>query len=427
MASSFDYLARHLDDALATTLTSAPIVLLDGPRGAGKTTSAQRLAKSVVMLPRDRGQLHANPEAYLAALEPPVLIDEWQLAGTDLLWTVKRLVDDDPRPGRFLLTGSVEPATYGPTYPLTARAVQLVMRPMTLAELTGGGHQPPFLQPALQGLPPVATAGEPPTFDMGWLLRSGFPVTRTMPDSGLFLDAYAGLVSQRAGDEGRDSSRLLRTMRILATLESQAVPEQRIWEASDINKVTWKAYDDILQRTHLSTPSAAFESNRLKRLTSYPKRYLADTALALSLADVTVEDLHAAPSVACHYLESFVLQQLRPQVDLVGGVLSHLRTGGGTREVDAIVEVGNHVLGIEVKRGPRPTTTDARHLIWLRDELGDRFTQGYVVHTGGDTYPLADRVWAVPLSLVAGLAAGRPVETLGATPPLDTTVQERRQ
>ncbi|MCK0110673.1 DUF4143 domain-containing protein [Ornithinimicrobium sp. F0845] len=402
MDGSTDYLPRLLDGALAAALTTAPIVLLDGPRGAGKTTSARRLANSRVMLPRDRDQLTASPETYLAALEPPVLIDEWQLAGTDLLWALKGLVDDDPQPGRFILTGSVEPATYGPTYPLTARAVRLVMRPMTLAELDGGGSTAPFLRSALDGDTPVVTAGIPARFDLRWLLSSGFPATRAMPDARLFLDAYAGLVSQRAGEEGRDSSRLLRTMRVLATLESQAVPEQRIWEASDINKVTWKAYDDILQRTHLAAPSAAFESNRLKRLTSYPKRHFADTALALSLADLALEDLHASPTMAGHYLESFVLQQLRPQVDLVGGVLTHVRTSGGGREVDVVVEVGNRVLGLEVKRGSRPTSTDARHLVWLRDALGDRFTQGYVVHTGGDTYPLADRVWAVPIALVAG-------------------------
>ena len=336
MDDSSDYLVRHLDAALEVALGSAPIVLLDGPRGAGKTTSARRLAKSAVLLPRDREQLVADPTTYLAALEPPILIDEWQLAGTDLLWALKGIVDDDPRPGRFILTGSVEPASYGPTYPLTARAVRLVMRPMTVSELEGLGADPPFLTSVLNGDLPAPTAGAPATFDTSWLLRSGFPVTRAMPETTLFLEAYAGLVSQRAGEEGRDSSRLLRTMRVLATLESQAVPDQRVWEAADINKVTWKAYDDVLERTHLSVPSPAFESNRLKRLTTYPKRFLADTALALALADVHRDDLRASPSLAGQYLESFVLQQLRPQVDLVGGVLTHLRTSGSGKEVDVV-------------------------------------------------------------------------------------------
>lgn len=219
-----------------------------------------------------------------------------------------------------------------------------------------------------------------------------------MPDASLFLDGYAALVAQRAGDEGRDASRLLNTLKVLATLESQAVPDQRIWEAADINKATWKAYDDLLIRTHVTAPSASFDSNRLKRLTSYPKRYLADTALALALAGVDVGRLQTDPTLAGRYLESYVLAQLRPQVDRVGGVLTHLRTGAGEHEVDAVVEVGRDVYAIEVELGVRPTGSDARHLGWLRDGLRERFVAGFVAHSGADSSEMADRIWAVPIT-----------------------------
>lgn len=375
------------------------MVILDGPRGVGKTTTAQRLAGSVVMLPRDLPALAGDPERYLLGLRPPVLLDEWQLAGTDLLWTIKGLVDADPAPGRFLLTGSVEPASYGPTYPLTGRAARVLMwtMTMTMAELAGRGDQETFLEKVTAGGPPTPTAGASSTFAMELLAHPGFPAARRMPDARLFLDAYAALVSQRAGDEGRDATRLLRTMRVLATLEGQAVPDQRVWAAADINKVTWRAYDDLLARTHLTAPVPAFESKRLKRLTAYPKRFLADTALALALAGLDVEDLESTPRLSGPYLESFVAQQLRPQVDLVRGALFHLRTGGGEREVDAVLAIDRRVIGIEIKHGIRPGRAETRHLAWLRDQLGDRFAQGYVVHTGGDTYPLGERIWAVPV------------------------------
>ena len=98
------------------------------------------------------------------------------------------------------------------------------------------------------------------------------------------------------------------------------------------------------------------------------------------------------------------MQQLRPQVDIVRGALSHLRTGAGEREVDAVVEVGLDVYAFEMKFGTRPTTTaDARHLAWLRDQLGERFAAGFVVHTGGDTFPLSERVWAVPMHDLCGV------------------------
>jgi predicted AAA+ superfamily ATPase len=354
------------------------------------------------MLPRDLEPLRVDPEGYLRALAPPILVDEWQLAGTDLLWTVKRIVDDDSSPGRFLLTGSVEPASYGPTYPLTGRAARVVMRPMTHAELAGRGDRTTFLTDLLAGAPPGIGSGVTTDVDLDLLTRSGFPAARDMPDARLFLDAYASLVSQRAGAEGRDATRLLRAMRVLATLTGQAAPDQRIWSAADINKATWKHYEDLLLRVHLLADTPAFESNRLKRLTAYPKRFLADTAMALALADRDIDDLRADPTGAGRFLESFVMQQLRPQVDAVHGTLMHVRTGSGEREVDAIIEAGRTHVGIEVKLGRRPGRTDAQALEWARDHLGDSFTHGFVVHTGADCYALGDRVTAVPLGVICG-------------------------
>ena len=130
----------------------------------------------------------------------------------------------------------------------------------------------------------------------------------------------------------------------------------------------------------MTAPSGAFHSNRLKRLTSYPKRYLADTALSLALAGVDAGSLGGDPALAGRYLESYVMQQLRPQVDAIGGVLTHMRTGAGEHEVDAVVEVGRDVYAIEVKLGVRPVVADAGHLVWLRDRLGDRFLAGFVAN-----------------------------------------------
>ncbi|WP_454301323.1 ATP-binding protein [Salana multivorans] len=398
------YLPRHVDAELAAALRTSPIVLLDGPRAAGKTTSARRLAASTVMLPRDLSALHADPEGYLRSLPTPVLIDEWQLAGTSLLWTIKGLVDEDPAPGRFLLTGSVEPTSYGPTYPLTGRSARLVMRPMTVAELDGRGKETTFLDGILSGAQPRSTAGGVAAFDLSWLTRPGFPAARDLSDPRYFLDAYSSVVSERAGEEGRDSTRLLRAMRVLAALTGQALPDQRIWDAADINKATWRQYDDLLLRAHLSAPLAAFESNRLKRLTGYPKRFLSDTALALALADVEIGDLRSDPGLAGPFLESFVLQQLRPQVDRVGGSLAHVRTAGGEREVDVVIEVGPRLYGVEVKLGSRPGPRESRHLDWFREVWGTKFGAGFVIHTGADTYPLGDGIWAVPVEVLTGAA-----------------------
>jgi len=396
------YLPRHADAALALACAQHPVVILDGPRGVGKTTSARRLAASTLEFPRDLPRIQADPQRALAALETPVLIDEWQVAGTDLMWAIKRLVDDRPGPGQFILTGSVEPATYGPTYPLTGRSVLVVMRPMTVMEREGRGAQVTPLERWVTGQEPPASAGSAGTFTVADLFRTGFPGALALPHSAAFLEGYAAVLAQRAGDEGRDASRLLRTLQVLATLEGQATPQTTVWEAADITKVTWSAYDGLLRRTHITVPSPSWESNRLKRLTSYPKRYLADAALAAVLAGETEASLRANPHVAGRYVESLVMQQLRPQVDAMKGTMGHVRTANGQREVDAVIDLGRQVWGVEVKSATSVTPHDARALEWFREQMGERFGGGLVVHTGGDSYPLGERIWAVSLDALTG-------------------------
>ncbi len=103
-------------------------VLLVGPRATGKTTTARRLSASVVRLdrPAEAAAFLADPDAALARLTEPVLLNEWQ-AVPDVLGAVKRAVDDDPRPGRFLLTGSVLADLDAATWPGTGRLVRLAM------------------------------------------------------------------------------------------------------------------------------------------------------------------------------------------------------------------------------------------------------------------------------------------------------------
>lgn len=412
MVSEAPYVHRYVEQQLEAALAAFPIVLLDGPRAVGKTTTAKRFVNSELFFPYDLAQIEVDPERYLKSLPYPVLIDEWQLGGTELLWVLKRIVDNDLKPGRFLLTGSVEPATYGQTYPLTGRAVSLPMRPMSQAEIGGRATQPTWLQHRINQLDaasesaspveaPTAPNGptrQPADFDIGQIFRSGFPAARQLADSKLYLDGYARTVAQRGGEEGRDSFRLHKAMVVLATLESQAVPAQTIWQSADVDKRTWKHYEDLLARAHIDTPVPAYSTNRLKRLTSYPKRFLCDTALSLALVGVTHEELLSDPKLAGRYFESFALAQLRPQVDQLNAAIWHIRTASQQQEVDALVEVGSSRFAFEFKLGKSPTVSDAKHLIWLRDELGENFTEGYVVHTGPACFALSEKIWALPIS-----------------------------
>jgi predicted AAA+ superfamily ATPase len=102
-------------------------------------------------------------------------------------------------------------------------------------------------------------------------------------------------------------------------------------------------------------------------------------------------------------IDTFVAQQLRGELEVSATRprLYHLRDQDGRREVDIVAELGGErILGFEIKAGASVTAQDARHLAWLRDELGERFVAGAVFHTGPHAFPLGERITALPISAI---------------------------
>ena len=102
------YVPRLVDQLIADLIASVPAVLVTGPRACGKTTTSRNLARSVIRLdrPDQAAAARADVDVALTELDEPLLIDEWQFV-PEILGAVKRAVDEQSRPGRFVLTGSV--------------------------------------------------------------------------------------------------------------------------------------------------------------------------------------------------------------------------------------------------------------------------------------------------------------------------------
>ncbi len=398
-----DYLPRVVDDPIRRLLRTMPIVVIDGARGTGKTTTAARFAASQLRLPHDLELLKSDPIGVLQELQRPALIDEWQLAGVEVLWAMKEIVDTSPEPGRFILTGSVEPETYGPTYPLTGRGARMVMRPMTQRELEGRGEGSLWLERLLCGdLAGVRLGTDAATPVVDRMVQSGFPYPAVAGEAPAWLRAYGASIAERSVDERRDPERVHRVLRVLAELEASTVPDERIWQAAEINRETFLAYERMLARTHVTTPAPAWRSNRLKRITSYPKRYFVDAGLSLAVAGIGRDQLRSDPTLAGRYFESFVAAQLRPEVDAMSGTLNHLRTKAGTREIGLLIELGDRLVAIEAKYTTRPNRADAKHLEWLKTEYGDRLSAAVLIHRGSATFQIAEGVWAIPVNVLWG-------------------------
>ena len=176
-------------------------------------------------------------------------------------------------------------------------------------------------------------------------------------------------------------------------------------QAAGIDKRTVDAYDRLLAALYLLDLVPAWSSNRLARIAKRPKRYFCDPALALAAARLDTPAVLSDPDLLGRVLDSFVLAQLRPEVALLAprARVHHLRTEGGRHEIDLLIDLGGgRIVAIEVKAGTAPTARDARHLTWLREELGPRFVRGIVFNTGPQPFELGDRIWALPIASLWG-------------------------
>ncbi len=402
------YIARIADGRIEQLFGELPALMLTGPRAAGKTTTARRHVETVVRLDREAeaSAFRADPDSALSALPEPVLLDEWQ-AVPSVLAAVKRAVDEDPSPGRFLLTGSVRADLVGETWPGTGRVVRLRMDGLTMRELVGAVSARPLVERLAAGdLDSLTLPADVPDL-RGYVrlaLRGGFPepVLRLSPDvARAWLEGYLDQLLTRDVEAlagARDPARLRRYFEAIA-LNTAGLPEHKtLYDAAGINRRTAVAYDQLLINLFVLESLPAWTSNRLTRLVKSAKRHLVDPSLAGAALRVDEAAVMRDGDLLGRMIETFVLAQIRPELELLpgGARLYHLRDD--RREVDLLAELaGGDVVAIEVKATAAPDSNDARHLIWLRDTLGERFLGGAVLHTGPRSFALADRVLAVPI------------------------------
>lgn len=409
------YQPRLVDDRLAGLLGEFPAVMVNGPRGVGKTTTAARLAADIVRLdrPAAAAAFRADPDAALRIHAEPVLLDEWQEV-PEVLGAVKRAVDADGRPGRFLLTGSVRAAQEAQMWPGTGRLVHAVMHGLTEAEIAGRVGSHGFLDRLAEADSAAFALPSSRPDLVGYIdlaVRGGFPevalTRRSRQWAETWMDSYlAQLLTRDAATvaPGRDPERLRRYVEALALNTAGTPTDRTLIQAAGVSATTAAGYDRLLADLFVAETVPAWATNRLSRLTRAPKRYLVDSGLAASAAGLTTRSILDDGDLLGRFVDTFGTAQLRPEIALGSQRRRpyHVRTREGRQEIDLVVEVNGSVLGIEFKASSAPSTGDARHLTWLRDQLGKRFLAGAVVHTGPDVFVLGDRVFAVPLCAMWG-------------------------
>lgn len=419
------YRTRIVDQEVDELLSGLPAIALEGPKAVGKTETAMQRAQTVHRLD-DPGQLEifsAAPHRLIAG-EAPVLIDEWQRfpSSWDL---VRRAVDDDPSPARFLLTGSASPSN-APTHSGAGRIVTVRMRPMSLAEreLT----EPSVSLASLlsgQRLPIEGSTTVDLAAYTDEIVASGFPAIRASTGRVLRaqLDGYLDRIVEHdfaeAGLRIRNPSALRRWMTAYAAASSTTASYETIRDASSAGendkpaKTTTGPYRSTLEQLWMieEVPAWVPSRNHLRRLGSSPVHQLADPALAARLLGVGVDALldgqSSGPPIPRDgtllgaLFESLMTLSLRTYAQANEASVRHLRTRGGEHEIDLIIERSDgKVLAIEVKLAATVENNALRHLKWLEATIGPDLLDAVVVTTGTEAYRRRDGIAVIPAALL---------------------------
>lgn len=397
-------ITTRVEDALADTR----VVLLAGPRQAGKTTLARQLAdKGRRYLTLDDATTLAaarsDPTGFVRGLDRAT-IDEVQRA-PDLLLAIKSAVDQDPTPGRFLLTGSANLMTMPRVADsLAGRMETLRLLPLAQAEIRG--TEPTFFARALQGRAPQANALVLGTDLVETVLAGGYPEALTRKGWARRQDWALNYVEAIVQRDVRDVAaidnldRMPRLLQALAVHSGQLVNHNGVGALVGLNHVTTTKYTGVFEQLFLVRTLPAWSNNALKRLTKTPKLHFVDTGLLAALRGLTPDTLARDRVPFGGLLESFVVSELAKAADWSGERLSfsHYRDKDGA-EVDLVIEDrAGRIVGVEVKASATVDGKDFTGLRRLADAVGDRFVQGLVLHDSDQVVPFGEKLWAAPLS-----------------------------
>lgn len=403
---------RFVERRAVEALSDTPVVLIVGPRRAGKTTLVRKMgaAGRTYITLDDQTVLEAaqsDPAGFVRGLDRAI-IDEIQRA-PDLLLAIKKTVDEDDRPGRFLLTGSANVLTLPRVADsLAGRMETIRLLPLARAEI--GGRTPTFLRRLFAGKltgEREAVIGD----DLVQLaLIGGFPEAISRESERRRQDwarAYLTSILTRDLRDIADIEKLTelpKFVRLLAEHSGQLVNYSQFGSSINVSHKTGQRYVALLEQVFLVSTLQPWYTNALKRIAKTPKLHFLDSGLLATARGLSFDRVKANRDVFGALLESFVFSEVLKLMTASDLRLTpyHFRDQQ-MHEVDIVLERDDgKIVGIEVKAAATVKANDFAGLRTLAAACKDRFAYGVVLFDSNDLVPFGDKLAAAPLSSLWG-------------------------
>ena len=410
--TAFPIYPRQLRKRVSESMLDTPVTLLVGPRQSGKTTLARQMAAAEMRYLTLDDELtllsaKADPTGLIRSLDRAV-IDEVQRAPA-LLLAIKKSVDEDRRPGRFLLTGSADLMAL-PTVAdsLAGRMETLTLLPLSQSEMVGSDAN--WIDHAFAGR--ILNCAHPILDDqlIEQVLRGGFPeaLTRTTARrrkawGTQYLDA---LIKRDVRDIASIDklAQLPQFLRALAQTAGQMCNYTKLGGEVGLDGKTVAKYIGVFEQMYLLKRLDMWSRNHLNRIVKTPKLQFLDAGLLSTVLDIQMAEVQKDKSRFGHVLETYVYGELLKHVQTAYSdyrLMSYRDTD--QVEVDFVVEnTAGELICIEVKASATVSESDLKGLKKLASLAGDQFKMGVVLYNGEETLPLGPHLWATPLSSLWG-------------------------
>ncbi|WP_229788566.1 ATP-binding protein [Nocardioides albus] len=400
---------RRAAARVAEALGDMRVVLVNGARQSGKSTLVRRVGRDAGAAwytldnAETRGLAEADPTGFVH-FEDRMIIDEIQRT-PELLLSIKERVDEDPEPGRFLLTGSARvlglrdlPDT------LVGRMETIELWPLSQGEIDGTPDA--FVDAAFELGPELRHASVVSRDDyIERIVRGGFPdaIRRSSTRRADFLTGYVADLINRDVVQLSEIERGLQMRALVRTVagrSGQPIAPTSIGSSLGLGHPTVSRYLSLLEEVFLIKRIPAWTRRLSARAVSQQKVAMVDSGVAAAVLGLNEARLRKPGAPLGELLEGLVAMEIGRQLTWseTRADMFHYRTRDGV-EVDLVLEDRlGRVVGIEVKASATPRAEDFRGLQHLADRVGDDLVAGFVLHTGARTLPFGPKFRAVPIS-----------------------------